>query len=526
MRYFYKIILFTFALLLGCIYGQIVYGAETAFVTQGSQSNTWYGASGGTDTWSHMLQSFTTGATTTNISRLKFKFSLASEANRDAYCGGATGFNWSICRGDGYFIANNESAHTTYHDFGAPCEGNEPVYSGITSFSSLGYTGPGDYSLTPLDFIAVDESTQYYIEFEWYTDTVDSSHYCMALGYKTLNPYAGGAMWESEATDLYMVLYSDNDYEPYEPESPTENFQFMFPEEGSSWGNSEWLYYNVYYDLASDDVAGMDLLFLRIQSSDSKLTYIITTDYPTFTVNPTSWEVLHPAFADGLVNLSAELWGASSTATCYQNYIDGCEWSVLGSDTVSFFATSTRPHEDWLTGFIPTSSTSPARYVLGMGATTTARDLACTEQEWASSTDDITMYVFCKAKEMFYSVFMEISGKSSDAINNSMGQLAQVFPFNLAVKTYDCWNASESEPLPSSLTFMAMASDGIISVDMPDEWVASTTFTLYSTTTFAQTTGQQTFFSNIRAASMYLMYLIFIIGIFYRGKSLIASFNV
>lgn len=201
------------AFILGAVYEALAYTEEIMLYNDGGAGylpN--YGGINVTNNYWYTQQSFTTSATTTNISSVEF------EARKKlTKCGADTDVVLALCSGatpgSDYLLADNEFAGYTF-----PCNGATPVY-GPTIFTAtdMATTTWGWWKAdTRNDFLPVHVSpnTQYYWDIKTYhidTDPGDDS--CITMTWGNGSTISDGQMYGSATVDLSMKIYKATDYE-------------------------------------------------------------------------------------------------------------------------------------------------------------------------------------------------------------------------------------------------------------------------------------------------------------------------
>lgn len=90
-----------------------------------------------------------------------------------------------------------------------------------------------------------------------------------------------------------------------------------------------------------------------------------------------------------------------------------------------------------------------------------ARDLACSAEEWASSEE--SWFNWTKLKCLTFQTALSIAFKITDQVSalvNKLGNIAAtIFPFNLPINIYECWNAAKTQELPDELNWLAITDE-------------------------------------------------------------------
>jgi len=156
-------------------------------------------------------------------------------------------------------------------------------------------------------------------------------------------------------------------------------------------------------------------------------------------------------------------------------------------------------------------------------ATSTA-DFVCTAEEWA--VDSWWVRLKCSTFKTSLDIAEKIANIPKIIASGFANTLKNIFPFNIAAKFYESWQASETGALPDGLSFLTPADEnGDISVNFPRQWAGTATTSIVIFGPGLVGSAGTTFFTGTRTLSTYLMWGIFIFGIYKMAKRIYEEFQ-
>lgn len=294
----------------------------------------------------------------------------------------------------------------------------------------------------------------------------------------------------SDSTDLNIdSLYNIDDMSATSSSSLVTDSSLVwhYPQNGYDVSNDSFNDWGVYYQLAEYDV--YDYVLLKIFYYDILGNTFLDYDFVSTTTDLTYWTVERGNYLEtGIVSAWGELIG-TDLDNCNSVDEDSCLWySIESLDLINFEATSTSIsiYDYGTTGFIPATSTLFDYY----GASSTAE----------------------------YSFLQLI-------LNNAFKSISVVFPFNIGTNMLIQWNRSETLELPSAFSFITdIFENGNVYLSLPSNIFGDSATT---TAVFGQQAFQDiddstewTVFNDLRLLSTYLLYIVFGLGMYFRGKGL------
>lgn len=148
-----------------------------------------------------------------------------------------------------------------------------------------------------------------------------------------------------------------------------------------------------------------------------------------------------------------------------------------------------------------------------------AKNVACTAEEWAD-TNWWTQFR-CGSATTFVVIGQSIGSSVKTVLSMFLRGLEFVFPFNFPIKIYDCWIQSETALLPTELEPINFLDvNGNVKVNLPTEWSASSSITLWGKDVFESTSALTLLFAFIRALTKYGLWAGFIFGVWYVGHDI------
>lgn len=347
--------------------------------------------------------------------------------------------------------------------------------STLNCFRSVSVAFDNTWRKYDLIYLSELNSYELYIDNE-YINIASTSDNC-SLGGDTLfmynsNSHQGVYLDQITVYDSYMS-----------PANYSSSFQWYYPQQDYIVSNDSFNDWAVYYDLS--DSVDYDYLKLKIFSQDNYGLYL-NEDFISTSTELTYWTVERTQdYYSGIVGA----WGAI-IGTNLENCTDindyDCIWYEVDElDYITFTATSSgySIYDYGTIGFFP--STSSLSNIFG------------------SSTEE-------------YSFVGQI-------LNNSLRALSVVFPFNIPIKIYEQWLSATPSGYGNEYSFITDEYDEEynLTIDLPNSFFGSTTdFVAFGPSVLSPTSATDVFYSKIRTLSTFLLYIMFIIGIVWRGYAL------
>jgi len=225
-----------------------------------------------------------------------------------------------------------------------------------------------------------------------------------------------------------------------------------------------------------------------------------------------------------------DLYGTSTAKTLFYRitpYYQTASSTLQGD--YSTFVISWNPENDFNAYGFENFATS-TQSIFG----TSAHDLACSSEDWieaASSTDWFNWTsIRCRGAETFLNIVYKIVDVARSAVIGLGDIMKNLFPFSLVVSFSDCWQSSASSTLPVELSFLDITDEaGDAYITIPAEWTgtaSSSQVAVWGTSVFTPPgSALASFFAGIRTLSKYLMWALFIFGIYKLGKKAYEEIN-
>ena len=148
-----------------------------------------------------------------------------------------------------------------------------------------------------------------------------------------------------------------------------------------------------------------------------------------------------------------------------------------------------------------------------------AANIACSPEEWG---DNSWWTQFrCGSATTFVVIGQAIGNSVKTVLSMFLRGLEFIFPFNIPIKIYDCWEASENGILPAELSAINFLDEsGNVKVNLPSEWAENKAITMWGNDAWNATPATTAIFAFIKALSKYGLWAIFIFGVWGIGKDI------
>lgn len=264
------------------------------------------------------------------------------------------------------------------------------------------------------------------------------------------------------------------------------SLDWHFPQDDYILSNSVWNDWGLIYDVEQI----YDYMLLGVYYTDSLGTTYYDYDFVSSTTDPTYWTINRSNdLPDGLVYSWGFLIGTNDEA-CDGVVDDSCTWfDMAESEMISWYASSTGDviWDFGVTGFTPSTSTLLEFY-------------------GASSTDE--------------SNFLQ------ETLNFALVSLKVAFPFSIGYNLVEQWSLSENVSIPSSLDFL-IVYDGAGNIYLPidSDIYGTTSILIMGPGLFEQDSEFLAFCSVLRSLSTFALWILFTIGLLYRGYGLYKEYK-
>jgi len=258
-------------------------------------------------------------------------------------------------------------------------------------------------------------------------------------------------------------------------------FTWQSPTEDEVLSNDEYNDWNFVLDMYP--TTGYDYLFARISYYDQFGGAYIDYDSLPWSNDSFLWAINRSnELPDSNINVNAEIWATASTSCANYSELD-CDWSImLVADEMHFISSSTggTMFDYGVTGFFPPTSTLDSVY--------------------GSSTVE--------------------SGFLANLYDLGKSEIYTLFPFNLFANVYSQYLlAIQSSTTPSFYQdFDLVDSQGNMSIALPENFFGTTTsFQVLGTAVLSADSTMTVLYGKIKSLSTYLLYLIFLLSLYWRG---------
>lgn len=470
-----KIFSILFFLALSFLTGHFVCAADVVDQSQLGGSNVLYWSSG----WRVVGQAI--NPTHNNISRIDINVWDSSGTN-------SASSKLTLCKGDPTVVSQ------------ADVETNAPT-CGWAGSIFLGQVSPA----------AASGSDGYYYHFEFATplyvdDILGDYYFVLTFGDGTnhyqprYNPATTGMLLNdnTRANSLNYRTYYDDTYSPQE-------IHEVYPTEGIYYSDTQPQTFAYSYIDPTHAFYNAAFYFINQQTNAQYSKLVIQ---PTATSSEsTTFKVNLPV---GIYSWQAALV-STSTPPAYILAPEQYHFTVASS---SYFASL--PPLDWTQTPFPVSTSTPF-------SNSSTHDLACNSDQWASSS---TLVVFgCHISEIGLNLMATIVKLASSMMNTAKNSLTNIFPFNLAVGFYNSWSDSENTGLPSGFAYIdTIGVDGSLYLPLPPSWTgvatSSSEVQIWGGGMFASGTAAGDFFAAARGLSTYLLWALFVFGLYNIGMGI------
>lgn len=286
---------------------------------------------------------------------------------------------------------------------------------------------------------------------------------------------------------IYLTLPKNNTVLPYNSAIYT---SFAYEYKNPAMG-----YTNSVFELNNITASSTLIQFRNIASTTASTTaYFVRTD-----IVPGSWR-----WRGWLSNL---LTGSSTAMT---------NWEYFQTVSTSTFQNIIDSYG--LTASTTVSTSTLSQFMFG---TLNILTFACTPDE-LSATSTWASQLWCTAKVGGLTLVLNVAGHANDIFHVAVNLLANLFPFSIGVSVYNSWTNSATASMPSDLAFLDITDGaGNIYLTIPTLFTGNNSTTtrmlVFGTAVFTQESTMTNFFAHMRIFSTYLMYILFLLGIYARG---------
>jgi len=215
----------------------------------------------------------------------------------------------------------------------------------------------------------------------------------------------------------------------------------------------------------------------------------------------------------------------------------------------SFYHPTSSPNAVSVEQYLQTSATNTLDWTGSVGymsqddPANSAKNLACTDAEW-NTPDPVLDFGFattsipffnltrlkCQAIKALYIVAFGIRNTATTLVKSAGSQLAAIFPFNIPVKIKESWDASASSTMPGALSWLDITdASGNAYIYVPHDWTGQASDTpvlVWGTDVFTPSgSTSATLFGHIRSLSTYLLWAMFIWGVWNRARKIYAKID-